>query len=270
MCVSSPYVVDVSERRRVRDDRRVVASDLARKDEAANVHGPADLEVDAGRAEDVARAVEGRHRVLAEREPLLPVDAGHAGGGVGAVIRRVEGQRGTIPRRARLVPIPRLLLVEMAGVQQQDSQEVLGSVSRYDVAAVALPRERRQVAAVVDVGVGQQDLANRARLDRQRLPVPHAQLFEALEQPAVYERRPAVDVHGELRAGHRAGGAEELNGDCGLTHFTAVAGDGGFPSQVRVNPKENQPLTSREAGPIGAFGDVQPDGPYCPRPIVVS
>ena len=47
------------------------------------------------------------------------------------------------------------------------------------------------------------------RVDRQRRPVAHAQLLEALEQPAVDQDAAAIEIEQVLRAGDRARGTEE-------------------------------------------------------------
>ena len=70
----------------------------------------------------------------------------------------------------------------------------------------------RQVAAMVEVRVGEDDGVDRGGVDRQRLPVALAQLLETLKQPAVDEDAMAVHLEQVLRAGHGAGGAEERQG----------------------------------------------------------
>jgi len=56
---------------------------------------------------------------------------------------------------------------------------------RPDRAAEAVGHEPRQVAGVVDVRVGQDDVVDRGGFDRQGLPVAQPQVLEALEQAAV-------------------------------------------------------------------------------------
>ena len=76
-------------------------------------------------------------------------------------------------------------------------------------AAEALRHEPRQVAAVIEVRVRQDDGVDVLRGDRQVLPVALAQLLQPLEQPGVDEHLRVAGVEQVLRAGDRLRRAEK-------------------------------------------------------------
>jgi len=73
----------------------------------------------------------------------------------------------------------------------------------------AVLHEARGVARVVDVGVGQDEVVQKTRLEARFLPVQAAQFLEALEEPAVHEDALAGRFQEMPAAGDRAGGAVE-------------------------------------------------------------
>jgi len=75
---------------------------------------------------------------------------------------------------APAVGVFRVLLLDMGAVQQNDLGKVGGRRCRKYVVAEALLDQLGQVAAVVEVRVGQDDAVDRRRIDRERLPVPLA------------------------------------------------------------------------------------------------
>ncbi|MNI56867.1 hypothetical protein D3C73_1118940 [compost metagenome] len=62
---------------------------------------------------------------------------------------------------------------------------------------------------MVQMGMRQQDCVNGCRGDRKRLPVPQAQPFVALEQPAVDQDSCSVEVHQVAGAGNGVRGAKK-------------------------------------------------------------
>ena len=77
------------------------------------------------------------------------------------------------------------------------------------LASTTVPDQERQVAAVVDVRMGQDERVERARIKREWGPVAQAQLLVALEQAAVDEHAACARSDEMFRAGHRAGGAKK-------------------------------------------------------------
>ena len=76
-------------------------------------------------------------------------------------------------------------------------------------APVAALDHQRQVAGVVEVGVGQHDQVQFGRIDRRRIPVAQPQFLQSLEQAAVDQQAETVVLDEELRAGDGPGGAVE-------------------------------------------------------------
>ena len=62
---------------------------------------------------------------------------------------------------------------------------------------------------MIKVRVRQDDRVDPGRLDRQRRPVPVAQLLEALKEPAVDEDAPIAEIQQVFGAGDRAGGSKK-------------------------------------------------------------
>ena len=79
-----------------------------------------------------------------------------------------------------------------------------------DPPAKTLPRQQRQVAAVIDVGVGEHDGIDRLGRDRQRLPIAQPQLLKALEQAAVHQDGRVAMAQEVFRTGHGARGTQKL------------------------------------------------------------
>src|SRR5690349_2804472 len=78
-----------------------------------------------------------------------------------------------------------VLLLQVAGVGQQDFTKVDSRRRRqYRPDETAL-YQQRQIARMVDMGMRENDGFNAARIDRQRRPVLETQRFEALKQAAV-------------------------------------------------------------------------------------
>jgi hypothetical protein len=77
-------------------------------------------------------------------------------------------------RGAATIVIVRLLFLQPAGVRQQDLHQIGGPPGRVHGAVEAVAAQPRQVAGVVDVGVGEDHVLDRARVDGQRIPVAAA------------------------------------------------------------------------------------------------
>lgn len=177
---------------------------------------PAHLHGDRGGPEDVARGTEARGDPRVNLERLVEGDRRELLERALRILPRVERQRRAVLRPAVAVRMLRLLLLQVGAVGQQDAAELVGRCGAADAAAEAAAHQQRQVAAVVDVGVGEQDRVQRCGRHRQRRPVAKPQLLEALEEPAIDQQRGSCPLHQVLRAGHRPRGAEELQPDHAL------------------------------------------------------
>ena len=148
----------------------------------------ASRDADAGGAEDVPGRRQPDLEALGRREGRAGLDRAQARErGVGVLLRE-QRERGLVLRVPHPVGERRVFLVQA---------RASGSSSRRGRAWPACTRrdqrtpadQQRQVAAVVEVRVRQDDRGEARRRIRQRRPVAKAQLLEALEQAAVDEQR---------------------------------------------------------------------------------
>jgi len=79
-----------------------------------------------------------------------------------------------------------------------------------DAAAIAAGDEPGQIAAMIEVGVSQDDGVDGCRGDGEGVPVPQAQFLEALKQTAVDENPVPVHLEQMLGPGHGADGRRQL------------------------------------------------------------
>ena len=136
---------------------------------------------------------------------------------LGLVDRRLEPPEvpGVLGRG--LVRVPALpaslalgeLLLEPPGVGQDEAGQLDRAGGRPDRPAEALAHDDRDQAAVIEMGVRQQDGVEVGRLVAQRHAVADRLVRAALEHPAVDEDPGLPGLQQELAAGHRGGRAEE-------------------------------------------------------------
>jgi hypothetical protein len=159
----------------------VGTTEVAREQDAV----PAHFQKQAGRAQDVAGGREGGPPAanglegLAER---LRVDPAQAVQRIAACVQR---QRRCVFRKAVPVGEGGVFFLDVAAVGQKDAAEVARAGGGVHPSVKAFAHQHRQVAAVVQVGVGQDDGMDLAGHHRKGPPVAQAQLLVALEQPAV-------------------------------------------------------------------------------------
>ena len=111
------------------------------------------------------------------------------------------------------LPAVRGLDLELGRVAEHDLGEVDGAVRGMDRSAVALLHELGDAAAVVEMGVGEEERVNGPRLVGERQPVAGDLFRAALEHPAVDEDASVTDGHEELRAGDGTDRPQELDLD---------------------------------------------------------
>lgn len=97
----------------------------------------------------------------------------------------IERKCRMVLRVAVAVGAPRIILLYPARIEQQDFAQVAGSMGGVYLASEALLDQQREIAAVIEMGVGQQDSFDRFGVCRKRFAVSQTQLFMALEQAAV-------------------------------------------------------------------------------------
>lgn len=93
-----------------------------------------------------------------------------------------------------MVGVVRILLLQETAVTQQHGIEPGSRVRAIDLAREPVPRQRREVAGMVDVSVRQQYCVGALWRDREGRPVSETQVLEALEQVTVDQdaTRPAL------------------------------------------------------------------------------
>ena len=102
------------------------------------------------------------------------------------------------------------LLLELARVEEDQGRQLDRPLRRPHRTFESGLDHVRDQAAMVEVGMGQQDRVDPGRIVGQRNPVANRLVRAALEHPAVDQDRGPVRREQVLRAGHRGGRAEEL------------------------------------------------------------
>ncbi len=153
------------------------------------------------RTQDVAGRLEAGHHarhdleLLVERPRDEPFERGPR------VVLGVQRERGPVPRVAGPVRIAGLLLLQPSAVGQHDRHQLAGVVGDVHRTSEPTVHQAREVAAVVEVGVGHDDRVERPRRHGEVGPVALAQLLQALEQPGVHQHPAAVHLHQEAATG---------------------------------------------------------------------
>ena len=146
--------------------------------------------------------------------------------GVGPGVQR---QRLGVRRIAIAVGAARVLLLQVARVEQQHLGQVAGGRRGIDRSATAVLDQHRQPAAVVQVGVAEHHRVGLQQRRWRRGPVALAMHLEALEHAAVEQEARAADVDPVARAGDAVDGAVEL--DVHRTRLAEIA-DAGRPPHI--------------------------------------
>ncbi len=125
------------------------------------------------------------------------------------ILLGVERQGRMVLREAVAVGEFRVLFLQEAAVGQQDPAQLVGQLGRMDAAAKAVLHEQGQVAAVIEMGVGEDHRVDAVRGDGHRRPVALPELLEALKQAAIDQDPAAAGLQQVFRAGHGPDAAEE-------------------------------------------------------------
>ncbi|MNJ37272.1 hypothetical protein D3C77_320830 [compost metagenome] len=137
------------------------------------------------RPEDVPRAAKGQSGAARQLYGLMERGRDEALHRASGVVHAIERQGRLVLAVTVTVCLLGVLLLDMAAVAQDDLRHIPGGGAGQDGPAESILDQFRQVAGVVQVGVGQDHRVNARGLDRERGPVLLAQGLEALEQAAV-------------------------------------------------------------------------------------
>jgi hypothetical protein len=187
----------------------VAATQVARKKNAP----PAHFQQHAGGAQDVPRMAElcaptgDGFESLAERVGAQLLEA------VQCIQPCVQRQCGLVLGQCVAVEVGGVLFLQVAAVGQQNGAQIARAGGAVDRLGVAVARQQRQVAAVVQLRMGKHHGVNLVRRDGQWLPVAQAQQLVALEQPAVEQQAVAVVADEVFGAGDGAGPAQKGDAD---------------------------------------------------------
>ena len=135
----------------------------------------------------------------------------------GGIELGVERQRGRVLRVAATVRQTGVLFLNVRRVGQDERAQVARPGGAEDAAAKSAGDQPRQVAAMVEVRVREHDGVDALRVDRKRRPVPQAQLFQSLKQPAIDEHAVIAEVQQMLRPGDGPCGAEKRQSGHSMT-----------------------------------------------------
>src|SRR3546814_19623712 len=83
---------------------------------------------------------------------------------------------------------------------------------RVDATPKAVTHEARQIARVIEMGMGENDCIDAGGRDRQRFPIEFTQIFPALNQAAIDQDALAVMLEQMFRTGDDSGGAKPGHG----------------------------------------------------------
>ena len=189
---------------RGRDQRSIVAAEVAGEEKPRAL--PCDRQ--AGCAQDVSGRLEAARpgpqvHVCVIPDGLQPLR--HPLG----VILRVERERRPVFGESLPVRVRRVLLLQAPAVGQEDGHKILARGRAVDRSPEPVPNQRRQIAAMVYVSVGQDDRVDLRWLHRKGPPVPLPKLLEPLEEAAVHQHSLLAIAQKKLRACDGSGGAQK-------------------------------------------------------------
>ena len=195
-------VVRGRHRVRVEHHRVVVAAQVPGEDDPPTVPG----QVHRRRTENVTGAPEGHRRPGPGHLELRPERPGgeqlHC---VLCVVAVVERQRRVVLAGLVLVHERRIAFLQVGTVPEDDLGDRGGPLGADDGAGETVADQPRQIAGVIEVGMGEDDRVDRVRVDGQRGPVEFAQVLDPLEQTAVDQDPGVVGLQQVLGAGDGAG-----------------------------------------------------------------
>jgi hypothetical protein len=107
------------------------------------------------------------------------------------------------------VGLPGVLFLNARRVRKDQGAQLSSAGGAEDRSAKPLGDKPRQVTAVIEVRVRQNDGIDSRRVDRKRPPIPIPQLLETLKETAVDQNSAIIHVEQMLRAGDGTGGPKK-------------------------------------------------------------
>jgi hypothetical protein len=91
-----------------------------------------------------------------------------------------------------------ILFLDEATVRQQVLAKITGGRGGNDRPAKSVTAQQRQIAGMIEMGMGEDDLVDLLRCDRQRRPVAQPQVLVTLEQATVDQQCADCDSAAEI------------------------------------------------------------------------
>src|SRR3546814_7580762 len=98
-----------------------------------------------------------------------------------------------------------VLLVEISAILENERRHVARRRGRVDATPKAVTHEARQIARVIEMGLGENDCIAAGGRDRQRFPIASTQIFHALTNAAIVQDALAVVLAQMFRTGDGSG-----------------------------------------------------------------
>ena len=151
-------VIHGLERNRVTQNIVVTSPDIAteKKPELASVL--ANIENHLSRTEDMSGIAESDADTIAKRERAIVIESDKLTDGSFRIGGRVEGFHGREPSFGPFLRNERsIIALDLGGILKHDTGKIPGSESTVNIACESLTAKIRQVPAVIDVGMAQND-----------------------------------------------------------------------------------------------------------------
>src|SRR3989338_962633 len=94
-----------------------------------------------------------------------------------------------------LVGVVSIFLFDARGIGQEDACQVARRFRGENLSTKSMLVEKRKIAAMVEMGMGQDHGLNRGGIHRKRCPVLESEFFQTLEKTAIYEKAFPVGFH---------------------------------------------------------------------------
>jgi len=237
------------------------APEVAAAGQGAGARAPGEFQPGPGGAEDVPGVVQRQRGVRCDDGRLARVERGDQAHRAVDVLFGIQRQRRMVLRPAAGIRLLGFLRQQLGAVAEHDLGQFCRVARGVNLAGEALARQRGQVSAVIEMGVGEDHRIDLPGRQRERLPVTPPQLPRPLEQPAVEQDPRPSCLHQEFTAGHRARSAQE--GQCRARILALRCCSCG--THVRSVAQEHRPgkdPTPRpKAGKTSGPGDLRPGLP---------
>ena len=126
-------------------------------------------------------------------------------------------------RSAAFVVVLGFFFLKPSGVREQHLDEVSGRPGRVDISREPILEQTGEIAAMVDVSVGEDYPLNRRRRHGKAVPIAESKLLEPLVESAINEEPPSLGLHEKLRSRDCPRATEELDGDQSYEKLALIA-----------------------------------------------